>query len=160
MDLKRHNQEILISSLVSSSAVWNIFPLCHWVTVRKITVNVRSKNTLATSCEELTHWERFWCWKGLGAGGEVDDRGWDGWIVSLTRWTQIWVNSGSWWWTGRPGVLWFMGSQRVGHDWVTELNWTELKNSISSGIKKSRPSKPKEHTTPRKNSKIHLNLGR
>ena len=125
MDLKRHNQEILISSLVSSSAVWNIFPLCHWVTVRKITVNVRSKSTLATSCEELTHWKRFWCWEGLGAGGEVDDRGWDGWIVSLTRWTQIWVNSGSWWWTGRPGVLRFMGSQRVGHKWATELKWTE-----------------------------------
>ena len=48
-------------------------------------------------------------------------------MVSRTRWTWVWVNSGSWWWTGRPGVLWFMGSQRVGHDWVTELNWTELK---------------------------------
>ena len=53
------------------------------------------------------------------------DRGWDdGWMVSLTRWTWVWVNSGSWWWTGRPGVLWFMELQRVGHDWVTELNWT------------------------------------
>ena len=61
----------------------------------------------------------------LGAGGEGDDRGWDGWMASLTQWTWVWVNSGSWWWTGRPGVLWFMGSQRVGHDWVTELNWTE-----------------------------------
>ena len=47
---------------------------------------------------------------------------WDGWMASLTQWTWIWVNSGSWWWTGRPGVLWFMGSQRVGHDWATELN--------------------------------------
>ena len=62
-----------------------------------------------------------WCWEGLGAGGEGDDRGWDGWMASLTRWMWIWVNSGSWWWTGRPGVLRFMGSQRVGHDWVTEL---------------------------------------
>ena len=61
-----------------------------------------------------------------GAGGEGDDRGWDGWMASLTQWTQVWVNSGSWWWTGRPGMLQFMGSQRVGHDWVTELNWTEL----------------------------------
>ena len=60
---------------------------------------------------------------GLGAGGEADDRGWDGWMASLTRWTWVWVNSGSWWWTGRPGVLRFMGSQRVGHDWATELNW-------------------------------------
>ena len=64
----------------------------------------------------------FWEW--LGAGGEGDDRGWDDWMASLTRWTWVWVNSGSWWWTGRPGVLWFMGSQRVGHDWATELNWT------------------------------------
>ena len=63
-------------------------------------------------------------WEGLGAGGEGDDRGWDGWLASLTRWTWVWVNSGSWWWTGRPGVLWFMGSQKVGHDWATEL--TEL----------------------------------
>ena len=61
----------------------------------------------------------------LGAGGEEDDREWDGWMASLTRWTCIWVSSGSWWWTGMPGVLWFMGSQKVGHDWATELNWTE-----------------------------------
>ena len=61
----------------------------------------------------------------LRAGGEGDDRGWDGWMASLTQWTWVWVDSGSWWWTGRPGVLRFMGSQRVGHDWVTELNWTE-----------------------------------
>ena len=64
-----------------------------------------------------------WCWEGLGAGGKGDDRGWDGWMASPTQWTWVWVNSGRWWWTGRPGVLRFMGSQRVGHDWVTELNW-------------------------------------
>ena len=57
--------------------------------------------------------------------GEGDDRGWDGWMASLTQWTWVWVNSGSWLWTGRPDVLWFMGSQRVGLDWATELNWTE-----------------------------------
>ena len=62
---------------------------------------------------------------GIGAGGKGDDRGWDGWMASLTLWTWVWVNSGSWWWTGRPGVLQFMGSQRVGHDWASELNWTE-----------------------------------
>ena len=61
---------------------------------------------------------------------EGDDRGWDGWIASLTRWTWVWVNSGSWWWTGRPGVLRFMGSQRVGYDWATELNWTLKKFMI------------------------------
>ena len=77
------------------------------------------------SLEELTHWKRPWCWEGLGAG-EGDDRGWDGWMASPTRCTLVWVNSGNWWWTGRPGVLRFMGSQMVGHDWGTELNWTEL----------------------------------
>ena len=64
------------------------------------------------------------CWEGLGAGGEGDNRGWDGWMASLTQWTWVWVNSGSWWWTGRPGVLQSMGLQRVGHDWATELKWT------------------------------------
>ena len=56
-----------------------------------------NSNTLATSCEELTHWKRLWCWEGLGAGGEGDDRGWDGWMASLTQWTWVRVNSGSWW---------------------------------------------------------------
>ena len=82
-----------------------------------------NSSTLATSCEQLTHWKRLWCWEGLGAGGEGDDRGWDGWMTSPTRWTWVWVNSGSWWWTGRPGMLQFMGLQRVGQDWVAELNW-------------------------------------
>ena len=67
-----------------------------------------------------------WCWERLGAGGEGDDRGWDGWMASLTRWTWVWINSGSWWWTGRPGVLQFMVSQRVRHNWATEMNRTEL----------------------------------
>ena len=60
---------------------------------------------------------------GRGAVGEGDNRGWDGWMASRTRWTWVWVNSGRWWWTGRSGVLRFMGSQIVGHDWATELNW-------------------------------------
>ena len=67
-----------------------------------------------------------WCWEGLQVGGEGDDRGWDGWMASPTQGTWVWVNSRSCWWTGRPGVLRFMGFQRVGHDWATELNWTEL----------------------------------
>ena len=67
--------------------------------------------------------------EGLGAGGEGDDRGWDGWMASLTQWTWVSVNSGSWWWTGRPGVLWFMGLQRVRHDWATELNWCKKSGS-------------------------------
>ena len=75
------------------------------------------------SGNELTHLKRSWCWERLRAGGEGDDRGWDGWMASLTQWTWVWVDSGSWCWTGRPGMLWFMGSQRVGHNWATELNW-------------------------------------
>ena len=66
--------------------------------------------------------KRPWCWEGLGAGGEGDNRGWDGWMASPTQWAWMWVNTGSWWWTGRPGVQRFMGSQRVRHDWATELN--------------------------------------
>ena len=67
---------------------------------------------------------RPWCWERLRAGGEGDNREWDGWMASPTQWTWVWVNSRRWWWTGRPGVLQFMGLQRVGHDWATELNWT------------------------------------
>ena len=81
-----------------------------------------NSNTLATWCKELTHWKRPWCWERLRAGAEGDDRGWDGWMASPTQWTCVWVDSGSWWWTGRPGMLQFMELLRVRHDWVTELN--------------------------------------
>ena len=81
---------------------------------------------------ELTHWKRLWCLEGFGAGGEVDDRGWDGWMASPTHRTWVWGNSGSWWWTGKLGVLRFMGWQRVGHDWATELNWTLLSKDHGS----------------------------
>ena len=83
----------------------------------------QNSSTLATWCEELTHLKRPRCWERLRAGGEGDDRGWDGWMASMTQWTWVCVDSGSWWWTGRPGVLGFMGSQRVRHNWATELNW-------------------------------------
>ena len=66
---------------------------------------------------KLTHLKRPWCWERLKEKGEEDDRGWDGWMPSLTQWTWVWVISGSCWWTGRPGVLQSMGSQRVRHDW-------------------------------------------
>ena len=108
---RRYNQSILKRSVLG----------VHW----KDWCWSWNSNTLATWCEELTHWERPWCWERLRAGGEGDDRGWDGWMASPTQWTWVWVDSGSWWWTGRPGVLQLMGSQRVGHDWGTELNWTE-----------------------------------
>ena len=85
-----------------------------------------TSNTLDTSCEVLTQWKRLWWWEGLRAGGEGDDRGWDGWMSSLTQWTWVWLNSRRWWRTGRPGLLWFLGSQRVRQDWVTELNWIQF----------------------------------
>ena len=78
---------------------------------------------------ELTHWKRLWCWEGLGAGGEGDDRGWGGWMASRTLWTWVWVNSGRRWWTGRPGVLRFTGSQRVGHDWSDSTAVAAAKSS-------------------------------
>ena len=87
-----------------------------------------NSNSLTIWCKQPTPWKRPWCWERLKAGGERDDRGWDGWMASLTPWTWIWASSGSWWWTGKPGVLRFMGSQRAGRHWETELNWTELRH--------------------------------
>ena len=89
-----------------------------------------SSNTLATWWEELTHLKRPWCWERLKVGGEGNDRGWDGGMTSPAQWAWVWVGSGSWWWTGRPGVLQSIGSQRVRHDWVTELNWTILFSNV------------------------------
>ena len=96
--------------------------------LRKSVLNVHWKdwgwswisNTLATWCKELTHFKRPWCWERLKVGGEGDDRGWDGWMASLTRWTWVWANFGS---GDEQGALvccspWL---QRVGHNWVTEL---------------------------------------
>ena len=74
--------------------------------------------------KELTHWKRPWCWERLKAGEEGDNKEWDDWLASPTQRTWVWVNLRSWWWTGRPGMLQFIGSQRVRHDWATELNWT------------------------------------
>ena len=82
-----------------------------------------NSNILATSCKELTHWKRPWCWEGLGTGGEGDDRRWDSWMASLTQWAWVWVNSGSWSWTGRPGCdSWGLKES----DTTVRLNWTEL----------------------------------
>ena len=116
-------QGTLKSLLQHRSSKASIFWCSAFFTVQLSHPYMTTGKTIALTCEELTHWKRLWCWEGLGAGGEEDGRGWDGWMASLTRWTRVWVNSGSWWWTGGPGVLRFMGSQRVGHDWVTELNW-------------------------------------
>ena len=87
-----------------------------------------SSNTLATWCEVLTHWKRPWCWERLKIGGEGVDRGWDGWIASPSQWAWVWVSSGSWWCTGKTGVL--RGSLRVKHDRVTELTKREKRKGL------------------------------
>ena len=81
-----------------------------------------SSNTLATWCQEPTHWKRPWCWERLKKGGEGDDTGWDGWMASLTSWTGVWASSGSWWWTEKPGVLQSMYAK----SWIPLSDWTEL----------------------------------
>ena len=105
---------------------------------RKSVLNIHWKDwcwswnysTLATWCKELTHWKRPWCWERLKAG-ERGDRGWDDWMTSPTQWTWVWVCSRSWWWTGKPGMVQSMGSQRVRPDWATELiyktRWEDVK---------------------------------
>ena len=80
-----------------------------------------NSSTWATSCEELTHWKRPWCWEGLGAGGEGDDRGWDGWMASPARWTWLWVNSRSWWWTGICGVAKSRTRLSDWTNWLTDV---------------------------------------
>ena len=94
-----------------------------WVFIGRTDTEAETQVLWPTYAKTLTHWKRLWFWEGLGTRGEGGDRGWDGWMASRTQWTWVWVNSRSWWWRGRPGVLRFMGSQRVGHDWTTELNW-------------------------------------
>ena len=108
---RRSNQSILKESVLN----------IHW----KDWCWSWNSNTLAMWCEEPTHLKRRWCWERLKVRGEGDDRGWDGWMASPTLWTWFWVGFGSWWWTGKPGVLQSTGSQRVEHDWAKELNWTE-----------------------------------
>ena len=106
---RRSNQSILRKSVLNT----------HW----KGWYWSWNSNTLATWCEELTHLKRPWFWERLKVGGKGDDRGWDGWMASPTRGTWVWVKTGSWWWTGKPGVLQSTGSQRVRHGWV---NWIEM----------------------------------
>ena len=89
-----------------------------------------NSNTLATWCEELTHWKRPWCWERLQVGGERDGRGWGGWMASPTRWTWVWARSGRWWWTGRPGALQAMVLQI----WTRLSDWTEFSLDIDLAL--------------------------
>ena len=127
-------EELMLSNCGARENSWEFLGLQDKTSQhkRKSTLNILWKDwcwssyTLATGWEEPTHWKRPWCWERLRAGVEGGDRGWDGWMASLTQWTWFWVSFRSWWQTGKPGVLQSMGSQRVGHDWVTELNWTVI----------------------------------
>ena len=105
---RRSNQSILKESVLN----------IHW----KDWCWSWNSNTLATWCKELTHWKRPWCWERLKARGEGYNSGLDGWMASPTQWTWVWAIFGSFWWTGKPGMLLSMGLQGVGHNWATELN--------------------------------------
>ena len=113
-----------------------------------------SSNALATWYEVLIHCKRPWCWERLKAGGEGNHRGWDGWIASPTQWTWVWESSGNWWWPGKPEMLQSMGSQRVGHNWTTELNWTKQKFiGDTKMIKKSKHTTKDSHDTKGKSKR-------
>ena len=101
-----------------------------------------SSSPWATWCKELTHWKRSWCWKRLRAGGEGGSRGWDGWMASPTQWTWVWTNLGRLWRTGNPSVLQFMGSQRLGHNWVTFTYLYIHVHWIGDAIQPSHPLLP------------------
>ena len=143
------------SWIIKKAECWRIyaFELWYWRTLlrfpctarrstqsipRKSVLNIHWRDwcwswnsiTLTTWWEELTHWKILWCWEGLKAGVEGDDRRWDDWMASPTRWTWVWASSRSWWWTAKPSVLLSVGLQRVRHEWSTELNWTELSLSL------------------------------
>ena len=94
-----------------------------WIFIGRTDVEAETPILWPPDAKNWLMGKRPWCWEMLKSGGEGDDRGWDGWMASTTQWAWVWVNSSSGWWTGRPGVLQSMGSQRVGHNQATELNW-------------------------------------
>ena len=120
--------EKTLESLLDGKKIQPVYPKGNqsWIFIGRTDVEAE---TLILWPPDVKSWlilKKPWCWERLKAGGEGDNRGWDGWIASPTRWTWVWVNSQSWWRTGKPGVLQSMGSQRVGHNWATELNWSHL----------------------------------
>ena len=123
----RYYRVVLFKSTKASSYCWwgsqgkNI----HW----KDWCWSWSSNTLVTWCKEPTHWKRSWCWERLETKREGRDRGWDGWMASLTQWTWVWANSGRWWRAGKPGMLQSMGLQRLGHDLATEQQQSLFRTS-------------------------------
>ena len=120
--------EKTLESLLDSKEIQPVHPKGNqsWLFIGRTDAEAKIPILWPPDARSWLIWKRPWCWERLKVGGEGDDRGWDGWMASPTQWTWVWVNSRSWQWTGRPGVLQSMGSQRVGHGWATELNWTEL----------------------------------
>ena len=118
--------EKTLESLLDCKKIKPVHPKGNqsWIFIGRTDAEAETPNSLATWCKQLTHWKRPWCWERLKAGGERDDRGWDGWTASSTGWTWVWVGSESWWWTGKHGVLQSMGCKES--DTTEHLNWTEL----------------------------------
>ena len=117
---------VVLEKTLESPLDCKIQPVCSkgeqsWVFIRRTDAKAETP-ILRPPHAELTHWKRLWCWEGLEAGGEGDNGGWDGWMASPTQWMWVRASSRSWWMTWKPGVLQSMGSQRIRHDWVTELN--------------------------------------
>ena len=119
-----------------------------WIFIGKIDAEAEKLQYFGTWWEELTHWKRPWAWERLKEGDERDDRGWDGWMTSLTwltsslTWsTWVWASFGSWWWTGKPGVLQSMGSQRVRYNRVTKPNWCCFLPGINWVLKRKKKEK-------------------
>ena len=128
-------QMVVLEKTLESSLNSKIKPVSpkgnqSWIFIR-ITIWSWSSNTLDTLCDKPTYYKRPWCWKRLRAG-EVDDRGWDGWMASLTQWTWVWANCRRRWRIGKPAMLQSMGFQRVGHDWVTKQQQNETANSMKN----------------------------
>ena len=117
-----------LQSPLDSKEIQSINPKGNqsWIFIRRTDAEAEAPILWLPDGKNWLIGKRPWCWERLKAGEEGADRGWDGWMASQTRWTWVWANSGRWWWTGKPAVLQSMGSQRVGHDWVTEQNWRSL----------------------------------
>ena len=128
LSFQRKRSKLHTMAFTNSFSYWSFFlqyslllAFCSWIFMEGLMLKLQYFGHVMQRSDS---WKRPWCWEGLKAGGEGDDRGWDGWKASLTWWAWVWASSGNWWWTGRPGVLQSMGLQRVRHSWVTELNWT------------------------------------
>ena len=112
-----------------------------WTFIGRTDAEAERSNTLANWCEDLTHWKKPWCWERLKVGGGDQIR-WDGWMASPIQWTWVWAGSRNWWWTGKPGVLQSMASQKVGHGWVSELETGWRKRKITTHKGKDYPETP------------------